>query len=63
MLRNPSSIPAGDTVVEDASLEPFFITNSKTSGYTVYEKVTRGKDNRQYLRTVGYQLLLIMPYE
>ena len=54
MLRNPNSIPAGDTIIEDPVLEPFFITNSSTGGYTVYEKVSRGKDDKAYLRSVCY---------
>lgn len=54
MLRNPNSIPAGDTVIEDPSLEPFFITRSKVGGYVVYERVVRGKEDKAYLRTVGY---------
>lgn len=54
MLRNPNSIPAGDTIIEDKSLEPFFITSSKVGGYVVYERVIRGKDDKPYLRTVGY---------
>ena len=54
MLRNPNTIPAGDVVIEDQTLEPFFITNSSSGGYTVYERVNRGKDNRAYLRSVCY---------
>ena len=54
MLRNPNTIPATDTIIEDGVLEPFFITNSQTGGYTVYERVSRGKDNKEYLRTVAY---------
>ena len=54
MLRNPSTIPAGDTVIEDAVLEPYFIVNSTSGGYTVYERVNRGKDDKAYLRTVCY---------
>lgn len=54
MLRNPNTIPAGDTVIEDPTLEPFFIVNATSGGYTVYEKVTRGKDDNSYLRTVSY---------
>ena len=54
MLRNPNTIPAGDTVIEDPIMEPFFITHSKSGGYTVFEKVNRGKDDRAYLRTVCY---------
>jgi hypothetical protein len=54
MLRNPDTIPAGDTVIEDPIMEPFFITHSSSGGYTVYEKVNRGKDGKAYLRTVCY---------
>ena len=54
MLRNPNTIPAGDTVIEDPMMEPFFITHSSSGGYTVFEKVNRGKDGKSYLRTVCY---------
>lgn len=54
MLRNPNTIPAGDTVIEDPIMEPFFITHSQSGGYTVYERVNRGKDGKAYLRTVCY---------
>jgi hypothetical protein len=54
MLRNPNTIPAGDTVIEDPIMEPFFITHSSSGGYAVYERVTRGKDGKAYLRTVCY---------
>ena len=35
MLRNPNTIPAGDTIIEDPAMEPFFITNSSSGGFTV----------------------------
>jgi hypothetical protein len=54
MLRNPDTIPAGDTLIEDPIMEPFFITHSSSGGYTVYERVNRGKDDKAYLRTVSY---------
>jgi hypothetical protein len=54
MLRNPDTIPAGDTIIEDPIMEPFFITHSSSGGYTVYERVNRGKDDKAYLRTVCY---------
>lgn len=54
MLRNPNTIPAGDTVIEDPMMEPFFITHSKSGGYAVYEKVNRGKNDKAYLRNVCY---------
>ena len=28
MLRNPDTIPAGDTIIQDPAMEPFFITKS-----------------------------------
>lgn len=54
MLRNPNTIPAGDTIIEDPAMEPFFITNSSSGGFTVYERVNRGKDGKAYLRSVCY---------
>ena len=54
MLRNPNTIPASDTVIEDPIMEPFFITHSSSGGYTVYERVIRGKESTPYLRTVCY---------
>ena len=54
MLRNPDTIAAGDTVIEDPTLEPYFIVNSTSGGYTVFERVNRGKDDRAYLRSVCY---------
>lgn len=54
MLRNPNTIPAGDTIIEDPAMEPFFITNSSSGGFTVYERVNRGKDDKAYLRSVCY---------
>ena len=54
MLRKPDTIPAGDTVIEDSVLDPYFIVNSTSGGYTVFEKVNRGKDDRAYLRSVCY---------
>jgi len=54
MLRNPNTIPASDTVIEDPAMEPFFITNSSAGGYTVYERVNRGKGDKAYLRSVCY---------
>ena len=41
MLRKPDSIPAGDTVIQDPAIEPFFITKSQTGGFTVYEIVKK----------------------
>ena len=41
MLRNINTIPAGDAVIQDPVLEPYFIVSSTTGGYTVYERVSR----------------------
>jgi hypothetical protein len=54
MLRNPNSIPAGDTVIVDPVMEPFFIARSQTGGYTVYERVVKGEKNTEYIKTLGY---------
>lgn len=54
MLRNINTIPAGDAVIQDPVLEPYFIVSSTTGGYTVYERVSRGKDGKPYLRSVCY---------
>lgn len=54
MLRKPDSIPAGDTVIEDPIMEPFFITKSKSGGYTVYERVTKAGNKNEYIRTICY---------
>ena len=43
MLRNPNSIPAGDILIQDPVMEPFFITKSQSGGYTVYERVEKGE--------------------
>jgi len=54
MLRKPNSIPAGDTIVEDPVMEPFFISKSSSGGYTVYERVTKGDKNTKYIKTICY---------
>lgn len=54
MLRNPNSVPSSDTVIQDPVMEPFFITRSQTGGYTVYERVTKGEKNTEYIKTVCY---------
>jgi len=54
MLRNPDSIPASDTIIADPVMEPFFITRSQTGGYTVYERVVKGDNNTEYIKTLGY---------
>ena len=45
MLRKPDSIPAGDTLIEDPVMEPFFISKSSSGGYTLYERVVKGDNN------------------
>ena len=54
MLRRPDSIPAGDTVIADPVMEPFFISKSQSGGYTVYERVVKGEKNTEYIKTVSY---------
>jgi hypothetical protein len=54
MLRNADTISPSDILIEDPLMEPFFITKSQAGGYTLFERVSRGKDNKPYLRTVGY---------
>lgn len=54
MLRKPDSIPAGDTVITDPVMEPFFIAKSQSGGYTVYERVIKGEKNTEYIKTVCY---------
>ena len=54
MLRKPDSIPANDTIVQDPSMEPFFISKSSTGGYTVYERVIKGDNNTEYIKTICY---------
>lgn len=54
MLRKPDSIPANDTVITDPALEPFFISRSQTGGYTLYERVVKGENNTEYIKTVCY---------
>lgn len=54
MLRRPDSIPAGDTVVQDPVMEPFFISKSQSGGYTVYERVVKGEKNTEYIKTISY---------
>ena len=54
MLRNPDSIPAGDTIIKDPAIEPFFITRPQVGGYVVYEKVVKGENKNNYLKTVAY---------
>ena len=54
MLRNPDSVPSSDTVIQDPVMEPFFITRSQTGGYTVYERVVKGENKTNYIKTLGY---------
>ena len=54
MLRNPDSIPASDTLIQDPVMEPFFITRSQTGGFTVYERVIKGENNTEYIKTISY---------
>tara|TARA_R110002074_G_scaffold15864_1_gene53702 strand:- start:16 stop:318 length:303 start_codon:yes stop_codon:yes gene_type:complete len=54
MLRRPDSIPSGDTIISDPILEPFFVSKSSTGGYTVYERVVKGDNNTEYIKTICY---------
>lgn len=54
MLRKPDSIPASDTVIEDAVLEPYFITRSPSGGFTLYERVIKGENDTEYIKTICY---------
>tara|TARA_A100001201_G_C4047997_1_gene188780 strand:- start:53 stop:349 length:297 start_codon:yes stop_codon:yes gene_type:complete len=54
MLRNPDSIPTSDTKIQDPVMEPFFITRSQTGGFTVYERVIKGDNDTEYVKSLGY---------
>jgi hypothetical protein len=54
MLRKPDSIPSTDTVIQDAAMEPFFISKSSTGGFTVYERVIKGDNSTPYIKTICY---------
>lgn len=54
MLRRPDSIPSGDTIIQDPVMEPFFIAKSQSGGYTVYERVVKGDNNTEYIKTICY---------
>lgn len=54
MLRKPNSIPSSDILIEDPVMEPFFISINSTGGYTVYERVTKGENNTEYIKTICY---------
>ena len=54
MLRNPNSIPKGDTLIEDPAIEPYFMVKSQVGGYVIYKRVIKGKNNTPYLKTMCY---------
>jgi len=54
MLRKPNSIPKDDTIIADPVMEPFFITKSQSGGYTVYERVIKGENDNEYIKSLGY---------
>ena len=54
MLRKPDSIPSSDTVITDPALEPFFICRSSTGGYTLFERVVKGENDTEYIKTICY---------
>lgn len=54
MLRKPDSISPTDTLIEDPVMEPFFIVKSSAGGYVVYERVTKGENSTEYIKTHGY---------
>ena len=54
MLRRPDSVPATDTVIQDPAMEPYFITRSQTGGFTVYERVIKGENKTEYIKTISY---------
>ena len=54
MLRKPDSIPSSDTIITDPALEPFFVSRSSTGGYTLFERVTKGDNNTEYIKTICY---------
>jgi len=35
-------------------MEPFFITRSQTGGFTVYERVVKGENDTEYVKSLGY---------
>jgi hypothetical protein len=35
-------------------MEPFFIAKSQSGGYTVYERVVKGDNNTEYIKTICY---------
>lgn len=54
MLRKPDSLSPSDTVIQDPVMEPFFITKSQAGGYVVYERVTKGEKDTEYIKTICY---------
>lgn len=54
MLRNPDSLPSGDTLIQDPAMEPYFITRSQNHEYTVFERVVKGENNTNYIKTICY---------
>jgi hypothetical protein len=54
MLRKPDSIPSSDTVITDPALEPFFISRSTTGGFTLFERVIKGENDTEYIKTICY---------
>jgi len=54
MLRKPDSISPTDTIIEDPVMEPLFIVKSSTGGYVVYERVVKGENKTEYIKTHGY---------
>ena len=35
-------------------MEPYFITRSQNNGYTVFQRVVKGENNTEYIKTVSY---------
>ena len=54
MLRSASTISKDHTVIQDPVMEPFFITKTQNSGYTVFERVQKGSSDKEYVKTVAY---------
>ena len=54
MLRKPDSLSPSDTIIQDPVMEPFFITKSQAGGYVVYERVSKGEKNTEYIKTICY---------
>ena len=54
MLRSPNSFSKEDIIIEDPLMEPFFITRTPGSGYTVYERINKEKNKKNYIRLISY---------